>query len=96
LLTTLSTANLDGIGEGGVANERRSSGDGVTLGDSPLSKACKNEGIAGGSPAVERPLDEVDTFGRLGIDDGEEADRGGGKSLPTGKGNFPLSDGKTF
>ena len=96
LLTTLSTANLDGIGDGGVAKERRSSVDGATLGDSPLSKACRNDGIAGGIPAVEIPLVEVDTFGRFGIDDGDETERGGGNSLPTGKGNLPPRDGKTF
>ena len=89
---TLSTATFDGTGDDvGVAKERRSSGVGGGFGDSPLSNACKNDGMGAGSP--DAPPEGI---GSCGICTADGADRAGGNSFPTGRLSFPPSDGKTF
>jgi hypothetical protein len=52
-------------------------------------------GPGGQDPAEVSPPDD-ETIGSGGKFDEEETDIGGGKSLPTGRGNFPPKDGKTF
>jgi hypothetical protein len=104
---TLSTATFDGSGEfdDGAGNDRPSDvtggagppgAGGVAAGDSPLSKACKKDGMAGaGMPAPGF----VTIGGMPGIGDGPAVDIGGGKSLPTGRLgrlSLPLSEGNTF
>ena len=100
LLTTLSTANLEGIGEAGGANERLSSAVGIggwPVGDSPLSKAWRKDGMGpGGQDPVDVRATDDETIGSGGMLDDVDTDIGGGKSLPTGSGNFPPKDGNTF
>ena len=91
---TLSTATFDGTGDNvGAVNERRCSSVVVGtagFGGSPLSSACKNDGIgadsAGFTPAV------IGSVGNDTVADG--ADSAGGKIFPVGI--FPPRDGNMF
>ena len=90
---TLSTAIFDGTGDNvGAANDRRSSDDVGTaaFGGSPLSSACKNDGMgadsAGFPPAA---------IGSVGKDtDADGADSAGGNILPPSDGNMFGKNGK--